>query len=75
MVNRLFTRVRTLDRAEVIGLSIVSVVCLLVGLSAALAFTPSAAATFQSGRRSNIVPRAADSGGSDEPRQRCARVH
>ena len=45
MVNRLFTRVRKLDRAELIGLSILSVVCLLVGLTAALAFTPSAAAT------------------------------
>ena len=30
MVNRLLTRVQKLDRAELIGLSILSVVCLLL---------------------------------------------
>ena len=56
MVNRLFTRVRKLDRAELIGLSILSFVCLLVGLTAALAFTPSAAATsHQAGARTSFV--------------------
>ena len=56
MVNRLFTRVRKLDRAEVIGLSILSFVCLLVGLTAALAFAPSAAATSnQAGARTSFL--------------------
>jgi arylsulfatase A-like enzyme len=56
MVNRLFTRVRKLDRAELIGLSILSFVCLLVGLSAALAFAPSAAATsHQTGARTSFL--------------------
>jgi arylsulfatase len=56
MVNRIFTRVRKLDRVELIGLSILSVVCLLVGLTATLAFAPSAAATSnQAGARTSFL--------------------
>jgi arylsulfatase len=49
-------RVRRLDRAELIGLSILSLVCLVIGLTATLAFTPSAAATSpQAGARTSFL--------------------